>query len=219
MERKIYYSFHDIPFGENYVARPKISFSNTEIKHLIISMIILIFAFAFAFSYPFYRHIRYLFNFAMPVSALSILTAFACHELAHKFMGQKYGYWSEYRMFPQGLLLALLLGTFTPFIFAAPGAVNIFGMPSKEEGGKIAMAGPLTNIILAMIIYLFSFLYLKNILQIVASINAYLALFNLIPFGPLDGRKIFAWDSRIWVSLLILAFIIWMWIAGGRGGI
>ena len=215
MERKIYYSFHDIPFGEydyGYV-KPSIRFSKTEILHLIISMVVLTIAFAFAFSYPFYRHVDFLIHIAFPVSLLSIVTAFAFHELAHKFTGQKYGYWSEYRMFPQGLLLALFLGIATPFIFAAPGAVTIFGMPTREEGGKIAMAGPLTNIIVAIAFYAISLFYLSYVFRWVAAINAYLALFNLIPLGPLDGRKVFYSDPKIWVAMLAFAFIIWIIVA------
>ena len=214
MERKIYYSFHDIPFGEeHYHVKPSISFSRAEIVHLLISMLVLTFAFAFAFSYPFFKHIDFLIHIALPVSALSIITAFVFHELAHKFTGQRYGYWSEYRMFPQGLLLALILGMATPFIFAAPGAVNIFGMPTREEGGKIAMAGPLTNIIVAVAFYIISLFYFSYLLRWVAAINAYLALFNLIPLGPLDGRKVFYWDPKIWGAMLALAFITWMIVA------
>ena len=215
MERRIYYSFHDIPFGEydyGYV-KPSIRFTRIEIIHLLVSMLVLTFAFAFAFSYPFFKHIDFLIHIALPVSALSIITAFVFHELAHKFVGQRYGYWSEYRMFPQGLLLALILGMATPFIFAAPGAVNIFGIPTREEGGKIAMAGPLTNIIVAIAFYIISLFYFSYLLRWVASINAYLALFNLIPLGPLDGRKVFYWDPKIWGAMLALAFITWMIVA------
>jgi Zn-dependent protease len=33
----------------------------------------------------------------------------------------------------------------------------------------------------------------------IAYFNAWIALFNLIPFAMLDGLKIFTWDKRIWV--------------------
>jgi len=32
-----------------------------------------------------------------------------------------------------------------------------------------------------------------------AYINTWLALFNLIPFGPLDGAKIFRWNKGLWL--------------------
>jgi len=211
MERKIYYSFHDIPFDEysyGYV-KPKISFSKTELIHLFISIVILTIAFASAFSYPVYVRWRYFLYKAIPMAFLAIITAFVFHELAHKFTGQKYGYWSEYRMFPQGLLFALLLGLTTPFVFAAPGAVTIFGMPTREEGGKIAMAGPLTNIIVSIVFYILSLFCFQNIFRFVAWVNIFLAAFNLIPLGPLDGKKVFYWDIKIWATLLIISVALW----------
>lgn len=211
MDRKVYYSFHDIPFRQydyNY-AQPSIRFSKIEIIHLLISIIVLSLAFSFAYTYPFYIHLVYFIQI-FPVSLLAVITAFAFHELAHKFTGMKYGYWSEYRMFPQGLIFALFLGLFTPFVFAAPGAVQIFGMPSKEEGGKIAMAGPSTNIIISAIFYLLSFLAFKNIFLMVSGINAFLALFNLIPLGPLDGRKVFYWDIKVWSILLLISIFMFI---------
>lgn len=202
--RKIYYSFHEIPFGQ--YSKRGISFSREEINHLLISIAVLTLAFSIAFS-------RYngfdAFIFFLPVSFLAIVTAFACHEIAHKYAGMKLGYWSEYRMFPQGLLFALLF-SFAGIVFAAPGAVHIFGMPTREESGKISMAGPATNIFLALLFLMLSSIggVVEVIFISVASINAFLALFNLIPFGPLDGRKIFAWNIGIWIIMLVVSIAV-----------
>ncbi len=213
MERRIYYSFHDIPFGEyghGYV-KPRMGFSSREIKEILISIIVLSLAFAIAWTRGAYF---LLLNF-LPISFLAVVTAFACHEIAHKYAGIRYGYWSEYRMFPQGLLFALLL-SFVGFVFAAPGAVMIFGVPTREESGKISMAGPMANILVAIIFMLLasSGIFYK-ISIFVAHINAFLAFFNLIPLGPLDGRKIFVWNIAVWtamifisVALMIISFMI-----------
>lgn len=40
------------------------------------------------------------------------------------------------------------------------------------------------------------------------SINAFLALFNLIPIGILDGAKVFRWDPFIWLASVIVAGIM-----------
>ncbi len=32
-------------------------------------------------------------------------------------------------------------------------------------------------------------------------INMWLGLFNMIPFWLLDGKKIFAWDPKIWAVM------------------
>lgn len=209
MNRKVYYSFHDIPFeGYGYgYRRPELKFSRQEIKELLISIAILSLAFSIAQSSPIYTQ----FIFFLPVSLLAVITAFACHEISHKYAGIKYGYWSEYRMFPAGLLFALML-SFAGFIFAAPGAVHIFGAPSREENGKISIAGPLANMLVASICIPLSNLGLVgSIFSSIAVINAFLAFFNLLPFGPLDGRKVMRWNFAIWfigiIASLILLFL------------
>jgi len=223
-KRKIYTSFHDIPPRE-YMYFPKGSleaekpgrFSVIEIQHLIISMGVLTLAFTLAltgnnlisgFSNGFNLSIL---PYGIAISFLGIVTAFFFHEISHKFMAQKHRLWAEYRMFPQGLSLALLLGILTPFVFAAPGAVMFMGGSRYHETGKIAMAGPLANIVVAMItlpIYLFVLFeesVLGQIIGFICLINAFLATFNLLPFGPLDGVKIIRWNATVWIILLIIA--------------
>ena len=132
--------------------------------------------------------------------------------MSHKFIAQKYGLWAEFRMFPKGLQFALLLSLFTPFVFAAPGAVMFQGGSRDYETGKIAMAGPLSNIILAIIsLIIFLNLYdssIKEIIGFICLINAFLATFNLLPFGPLDGVKIIRWNATVWIILLIFSSVI-----------
>lgn len=223
-DRKVYTSFHDIP-PRDYMYFPKGTlemgkpgkFSRIEITHLLISMGVLTIAFAFALSgnnllegmgggFPLDNLLHFI-----QLSFLGIITAFFFHELSHKFMAQKYGLWAEYRMFPQGLSLALLLGVLTPFVFAAPGAVMFRGQIRPFEMGKIAVAGPLANIIIVAItfpLYLFVFYETATIGQIIGFIciiNAILATFNLLPIGPLDGAKVVRWNATVWIILFIVA--------------
>jgi Zn-dependent protease len=217
-DRKIYYSFSEVPlknqqYNDNSHSS-KISFSKTEIIHIIISMLVLTIAFAFAFSpYPPLSHIaNVIYN--LPIAFLGIATAFFCHELAHKYMGQKYGYWSEFRMYTNGLLLALFFAIFTGFVFAAPGAVQIFGYPDREKMGKISIAGPLTNItigILFLVIFIISTSdTIKFISGFISTINFILGIFNLIPLGPLDGLKIFHWRKDIWAITFFITTALFL---------
>jgi len=223
-ERKVYTSFHDIP-ARDYMYFPKGSielskpgkFSSIEIRQILISMTVLTVAFTFALTgNNVITGLSRGFNFsAFPkyllFSFLGILTGFVFHELSHKFMAQKQGLWAEYRMFPQGLLLALILGLFTPFVIAAPGAVVFRGGSRDYETGRIAMAGPLANIIVSLVsLCLFIFVFFENgflgeLFGFISIINAFLATFNLLPFGPLDGVKIIRWNATVWVLLLIVA--------------
>ena len=105
-----------------------------------------------------------------------------------------------------------VLVSFLGFVFAAPGAVMFLGGSRDYETGKIAMAGPLANIITAIILiplYLFIFFESNGIgvlLNFIIIINLILATFNLLPIGPLDGTKIIKWNATIWIIIYISPF-------------
>lgn len=183
-----------------------LSFSKIEIRDLTISVIVLSLIFA---SYDIS---------AVPLTILIVLAVFISHELSHKFLAQRYGCFAEYRMWPLGLLLGALTALIPGgIVFAAPGAVVIYPYSkkfafkvvrlTKKEYGKISVAGPLINVIVGLTSLLISFFYSNSILLLISRISFFLALFNLIPIGPLDGMKILAWDRRIWVSLFGLSVI------------
>jgi Zn-dependent protease len=222
-EKKIYTSFHDIPVRE-YMYFPKGTievgkpgkFSKIEIIHLLISIFVLTIAFSFALSgnnlfTGFTSGFRLdELTLYFPLSFLGITTAFFFHELSHKFMAQKHGLWSEFRMFPQGLFLALLLGITTPFVFAAPGAVMFQGGAKTHETGQIAASGPLANIVIAFVTFIlyFSIFYESQIVGFICLINSFMATFNLLPLGPLDGLKIIKWNATIWSIMLITSTLV-----------
>jgi len=135
-----------------------------------------------------------------------ILTAsFLIHEIAHKITAQRRGLWAEFRMTLIGALLTLI--SIMPILFKiiSPGAVMISGFTDKKGIGKISIAGPLTNIILSAIFFMLAFFFPQSIIfAFGAAFNAWIALFNLIPFGILDGFKVFVWNKIIWA----LAFTV-----------
>ncbi len=184
-----------------------------EVRDLLIASAVLV----FVFSYPgFLRNPSLLF-----ASAIAIASGFALHELAHKFMANKFGASAEFRLWREGLMMAVVLAVATngSFVFAAPGAVMISGMKlgfggitrlNRKEMGMIGAAGPVTNILLAA---LFTVLYATTanpIMAYAASINTTLAIFNLIPISPLDGSKVMDWGFANWAVVIgaALAFRI-----------
>lgn len=225
-KRKIYTSFQEIPVRE-YMYIPKGSlqvekpgkFSRVEIIHISISILVLTLAFSFWLSGGLiYNSDLSLILISVPYAFAGVFTGFFFHEMSHKFMAQKFGLWAEYRLFPLGLILALSLAIFTGIVFAAPGAVMFMGGSRHHENGKIAIAGPLSNVIVAFISFsLFYFVFFETqfgaLFGFICLINALFAVFNLLPFGPLDGVKVVKWNATLWLLLFILAifmlFIIW----------
>ena len=140
-----------------------------------------------------------------------VVLSFFTHELGHKFTAQRMGLWSEYRMFPMGLIIAVLMSMFG-FLFAAPGVVYIRGFVDTEQDGKISMAGPATNIVLAVVGLALAMALNGQPLMVpfylLFILNASLALFNLLPFGILDGAKILRWNSSVWTLMIIVAGVL-----------
>lgn len=125
------------------------------------------------------------------------ILAFMLHELAHKFVAQLYGLWAEFRT-DLSFVAITLLSAVLPIKILAPGAVMISGPVTTELGGKIALAGPLTNALMAMTIHVLASVTPFHWLMSGAMINALLAFFNLLPLFLLDGQKVFAWDRVVW---------------------
>jgi Zn-dependent protease len=195
-----------------YYYVPAKKFTSEEIRHLLISVAVLTFAFSFAFSDIMYAGGVRRFIYILPVSFAAVSTAFLLHELGHKIVAQKYGCWAEYRMYPRGLLLALIL-SFFGFVFAAPGAVYIAGNVDSERNGKISAAGPLTNILISSVFLPVVLLlnppsFIWILCVFVCFINIMLGGFNMIPFYPLDGSKIFRWSKMVWVGMLIIIVML-----------
>lgn len=135
---------------------------------------------------------------------------FVGHELAHKFMAMRFGYYASYRIWPMGLLLALVF-SLARFIFAALGAVQIYGRGlNRVEQGIISLAGPTFNVALAVLFLGLSIPIpgqYSVYLVYGAQLNALIALFNCMPFSILDGRKIFYWDKAMWTLVVAVSAI------------
>jgi Zn-dependent protease len=138
--------------------------------------------------------------------SMAFMLSFLLHELAHKFSAQHFNLWAEFRLTLLGALITLI-SIFVPFKIIAPGAVMIAGSGTRETVGKTSLAGPVTNIILSILCIIIAAVG-PSLFQIVAFINAFLAVFNLIPFGIMDGLKVFRWNKIFWGTAFTTAAIL-----------
>lgn len=213
--------------------RSAFEFSRREVWHIAASTAVLAAAFAFALSCSFLLSTpftgpvcgdpginwsTFLFP-ALPVSLAIVIAAFVLHELAHKFSAQHYGLWAEFRASMSGLAIALGVSASLGVVVAAPGAVMIRGPASEKEAGIISLWGPIVNIAFALVClplwlatdqsvaFDIGLPQVGNIFQLALLINVVLAAFNMLPFGPLDGRKIVRWSVTAFVAtwLVVLA--------------
>ncbi len=132
---------------------------------------------------------------------IGFVASFLGHELAHKFTAVSKGLAARFKIFPAGLLVTLVTAVVPiPFKVIMPGAVEISGYSSARVFGKIALAGPLFNILAAALLTAAGNILGIWFLRMVALINSFLAFFNLLPIPPLDGEKVFMWSRTVWAA-------------------
>lgn len=154
------------------------------------------------------------------IALLTVGLGFLLHELAHKIIAQRYRCEAEFKA--DNLMLLLAFGmSFLGFVFAAPGAVHIKGYINKVQNGIISLAGPLMNLILALVFLpglilvssgLWGLFFLYGFI-----INSWLGLFNMIPVGNFDGSKIYGWNKKVYyvtaITLLVMT-VFGMFLVG-----
>ena len=141
------------------------------------------------------------------------ISAFLVHELAHKFLAQYYGSWAEFRAEMYGLIITGISALpIMPFKFIAPGAVMVH-LGDRQKFGRVALIGPVTNLVMGFSFLLLSIFVSDSNAQyfaIGASFNGWIAMFNMIPMGMLDGQKIFDWNKTVWGISMAAAMVLFV---------
>ena len=139
---------------------------------------------------------------------IGLVIGFTLHEWAHAWSAYRLGDYTAYHqgrltldprahIDPMGIFLALIAG----FGWARPVPVNASNFYPNEERGLVivALAGPVMNLIVGIVVGLFlrvllaadlvnDFMY--SVLATIVIFNLVLFLFNLLPLAPLDGYRI-----------------------------
>jgi len=176
--------------------------------------------------------------FEFIIFALSLALAIAIHEAAHCYMADYLGDPTPRSL---GRLTLNPIAHLDPIGFGMPFLLFLLGSPimfgwgksapfdpynlrnPKIDTLKIALAGPASNLILAILLSLVLHLVpassqLLTISHIFISINLSLALFNLLPIPPLDGSKIFLgrYESFTRRNPYLLLLLLLLPIFGGQ---
>ena len=152
-------------------------------------------------------------------SALLFMFIFISHELAHKASAKHFGMWAEFRLSLFGIALTVI-SIASPLIkIISPGAIMVSGAVNRKIMGKIAFAGPLVNIFFAVFLYFMILPFRTSQLNIIfsrgAALSSWMAMFNLIPIGMLDGAKVMWWSKAAWaagfgISLMLSLIVVYL---------
>lgn len=141
---------------------------------------------------------------------LAVVIGFIVHEMAHKLVARRGGMRAEFVATREGLVITIL-SALLPLKILAPGYVRVYThyRISPRWAFYSVAAGPASNIAIALVSLGISMAagsqLVAYVARVFAEINAWLALFNLIPVSPLDGYKILSQDWRLWLALSLAA--------------
>jgi Zn-dependent protease len=145
----------------------------------------------------------------IPYVAITLMIAFTFHEFAHAYVAYKFGDMTAQKqgrltlnplkhLDPFGTILIFIAG----FGWARPVPVNRFFFKKPRLAGVlVSVAGPLSNLVLALLGFLAGYGLARtglganaqgfyDFLDIFNWLNLVLFVFNLLPFPPLDGYRI-----------------------------
>lgn len=179
------------------------------------------------------------------LSIVILIFSIIIHEIAHGFMADRLGDPTARlqgrltlnpikHIDPVGSIIVPLITSLSGFTFgwAKPVEYNPYNLKNKRQGEfLIALAGPLSNLLLAVIFGLIiriasagatTITPFIEICSYIVIINLVLAIFNLIPLPPLDGSKLlFAWlpqqysklrmilETYGMIFILVVVFFLW----------
>ena len=195
----------------------QLQFSQSELQDLLVAWLALGIAFALFFVGGAANFDRLLAGGVVIPVLVSLFTAgigFLLHEVAHKVVAVHYDQVAAFEA-DYGMLFLAIMSALLGFIFAAPGAVVHRGRLTLRQHGLIALAGPVTNVILTALfipVMVLGVLMGSDLVWLLGSrgfaINIFLAAFNLIPYGPLDGKTVIEWSKIVWVVFFVPTVVI-----------
>jgi Zn-dependent protease len=158
---------------------------------------------------------------------IGLIIAITIHEFAHAYTADHFGDPTP-RSYGRVSLNPLRhldpLGTLMLFIahfgWGKPVPIDPYNL-SKREEIYVALAGPVSNLLLAVVLAITIRFFPSAIIYIFLQTNIVLAVFNLLPIPPLDGSKIFlnllpehqsiewqqAFDQYGFILLAVLLFL------------
>lgn len=173
----------------------------------------------------FYNPIEFIITILILIVPLFLSVTF--HEWSHGYVAYKFGDPTPKlqgrltlnpfaHLDPLGTLMLFIIG----IGWAKPVIINPLNFPDKTQQMLVALAGPASNLLLAIIFgFILVIMQITNpgetseifktltmSLNIIVRINLILAIFNMLPIPPLDGSRVLTWmlPKRLEYSYLML---------------
>jgi len=206
-------------------------FSPTEVRSIIISIVVLAFIISFADWGP-GEEVDLWYGFINLINAILIVTlSLLVHLSVKKIFALQMNYRAEYNLWTFGLLACLVLAFVSTALFKntwwvlASGGIMLQHIAGHRlghfrydinyyEAGWISITGPIANIVLAIIFKGLSAFVYNSLIAKAITFNLLFALYNALPIPPLDGSRMF-YGTRLGYVMtftFIVAAVILLWV-------
>lgn len=140
--------------------------------------------------------------------------AITIHEVGHRYIAMKFKDEVEMQLWDLGIITMFVTGYLTGVVFAKPARNIVMNAPSlsKEQMGRIMLAGPIISVAAAAVFV--PFLFLGGAYQKAATMsimfNLLVATYHMMPFTPMDGRAVLRWSSLAWIAVFVPMMIVYL---------
>jgi Zn-dependent protease len=129
------------------------------------------------------------------------------HDLTHRYMAWRHNVTTEYKFWFLGTIIMFITAIFFGVVYSSPSrlAINDPKKMTVRQQAIVYGSGPIVSLIVFAV-----FLALiplggnaATIGKLGASMNLLTAVYALMPFEPMDGRKVYIWKKWVWAVMFV----------------
>jgi hypothetical protein len=148
--------------------------------------------------------------------------AVSLHDLVHRYMAWRHSVVTEYKFWYLGTFIMFLTAILFGVVYSSPSrlAINDAKALSLKQQAIVYGSGPLVSFVIFVVFIALVPLGgdLATVGWLGASMNLLTAAYAMMPFEPMDGRKVYNWKKLAWavpfVGLLVLYFALTIFVLG-----
>jgi Zn-dependent protease len=199
-------SHTQIPRGLKKI--PLLGLSGVEFLHLSTSFVLFGIFMAWAVS-PVSLFLEHL-----PAYIIGAGLVLLVHEFMHNATSHRFDIESEFRISAIGMIAVAITSVLFGNVFAVPGRTIVYGDPTQDQRGKIALSGPVVSFIMVLLFWLLADYggFVGAIGLAGFNVAFIMAVYEMLPITPMDGKEVKSWKRWVWRLYFFPVFILYAWI-------
>jgi len=133
--------------------------------------------------------------------------AVSLHDLTHRYVAWRYGVPTEYKFWFLGTIIMFITALAFGAVYSSPSrlAIERENELSARQKAVVYGSGPIVSVILFLVFLAMLPLggMAATIGGIGATMNLLTATYAMMPFDPMDGRKVYKWNRPVWAAMFV----------------